>query len=110
MAILKKAFSQDLTSAPLNVEIEFQYDVLIYQVLFSASVDIVEDISVTYIDTEYGANYNVLIRQYSFNDEQDAAMLDIKFRLRKGDKIKIQCTNANTTGVIYGTVQVEADQ
>ena len=108
MAILKKAFQQNLASAPLAEEFEFQYDVEIVQILFNSSVDITEDLSVSYIDTEYGTNYNVLIRNRSLNSESSAAFLEINFRLRKGDKIKIQCTNANTTGVIYGTLQVEA--
>lgn len=108
MAIVKKAFTQDLSSAALSQEFEFQYDVIIYQVLVNSSVNIIEDLTVTYVDVENGANYNTLIREYSFNDESDAALLDIKFRLRKGDKVKIQCTNANTTGIIYGTIQAEA--
>lgn len=108
MAILKRAFTQDLSLGALSQDFVFQYDVEVIQVLLTASVNITEDFTISYIDTENGTNYDIIIRDRSINNEDDAAELEINFRLRKGDKIRVQCTNANTTGIIYGTLQVEA--
>jgi hypothetical protein len=109
MAILKRAFTQDLSADPLDVEFEFIYNVNVLQVLIHTSVDVTEDLTITYIDVENGTNYSTLVRTRSLNEEQDAAELAIKLRLRQGDKIKIEMTNANETGIVYGTLQVEAD-
>jgi len=76
----------------------------IAQITLSASANITETIDVT-IDQQEGANYDVLIETTGLNGE-DNYLYDGRHHvvLNDGDSIKLTCTNANTTGIVYAKI------
>lgn len=86
---------------------QFPAEVKLSQVLINASTAITEDITVTF-DSANGANYDVVLDETSLSSNSEYVFRpsgDVV--LRKGDKIRVQVTNGNTTGVVYLTVQVK---
>jgi hypothetical protein len=100
-------FSQDLSLAALNYTTTFVKAFRLDLINFSSTIPITEIITIT-IDSVRGPSYDsVLSRETTLSDESSYVFVppgDIK--LYDGDKLKIQCTNANLIGVIYGEVRV----
>lgn len=102
-----KSFTQDLTSGSLSSEFSFLEPVRLNQVLINASVNITETITVT-LKSNFGTNYDVILDKATLESEGDYAYIpDRRPFIAEGDSLLIECTNANTTGTIYGTYQVE---
>jgi len=98
-------FSQDLSSAALSYTTTFEKAFRLDLINFHASVAITETITIT-IDSARGANYDTVLRVKTLSSESNYVFIpDGDVKLYDGDALKIQCTNANTTGVIYGEVR-----
>lgn len=99
-----KTYSQDLSAGPLLVTTDFRSAVRIESLLFHVSEAITENWTIT-IDRADGSTYDTVIRTGSFYNSTDATFMpDGEFYLNDGDQLKIECTNANVTGIIYLTV------
>ena len=97
--------SQDLTSGALSFTTSWTKPVRIQEIILHASVAITEDVTITR-DSVNGANYDAIIRKRSLSSEQDFVFRpDGELDLQGGDNLKVQCTNANTTGIVYLTIK-----
>ncbi len=99
--------SQSLTSAALLLTKSYQTATKIRAIYIKASVNITETITITLVSPN-GANYDIPLdtktlngeSSYTFHPLWDAYVL-------KGGSIKVQCTNANTTGTVYVAIHAE---
>lgn len=110
MVNLRHTFSQDLSLAPLNITKEFVYDVELRQLTLHFSVPVTENIRIT-IDSLDGSNYDTLVEAETLIKEQDYLLSRVlkPVLIQVGDKINIQCTNANGVGTVYGTLIMGVD-
>jgi len=100
-------FSQDLTAAALSYTTTLTRKFRLKNIEFHASVVITETITITR-DSVNGAAYDTILRKKSLVGEQNYNYDPEKeIVFQAGDKIKITCTNANTTGTLYGTIKVQ---
>ncbi len=100
-----KNSSQDLSAAPLSYTTAFARRYKLEQILFHASVAISETITVTLVSGD-GANYNQVLAKHVMDGETDWNWRPTgECNMQNGDEIKIQCTNANTTGIVYTKVK-----
>lgn len=112
-SILKTVFestaTQDLSSAALDVTTSIAFDTQLSMVTIKASVNITETVTIS-IDQNAGANFDVILASEKFKNQQDMVYIpDGDVYLKKGTEIRVQCTNANTTGTVYVVVtQVQA--
>ena len=92
--------SQDLSADALSYTTSIGRRFKLERILFHASVAITETITIT-LDSGKGANYDTVLRRKSLSSEQDFIYIpDGENNYYAGDEIKIQCTNANLTGVL----------
>lgn len=97
--------SQDLSLGALSFTTSFGRKAKLEMVALHASVPITETITITLVSAR-GANYNVVLRTVDLDGESDFVFRpEGECNLQAGDEIKVQCTNANTTGVVYPTVK-----
>ena len=100
-----KQTSQDLSSAALSYTTSFGRKFKLEQITIHASVAITETITVTFISAS-GANYNVVLTSRDLVGEQDFIFRPQgECNFQAGDEVKVQCTNANTTGIVYATIK-----
>jgi len=102
---IPKTSSQNLASAALSYTTDFAYAVRVESITIRASEDITESITITK-DSHKGSSYDTVLRKGNFNSSRDFVFTppgDLGY-LYKGDQLKIQCTNANGTGIVYVTV------
>jgi len=100
-----KTFSQDLSAGALSYTTDFGRSVKLESISIRASVAITETITIT-IDSANGANYDTVLNSVDFVGEQDHVWRPQgEMNLRAGDEIRIQVTNANTTGTVRGIVK-----
>lgn len=97
--------SQDLSLSALSYTTSINRKFKLQEIIIHASVAITETITITR-DSKNGANYDHVMAKRSLVSEQDfifrpegEADFDI------GDEIKIQCTQANLTGIVYVTIK-----
>ena len=101
-------FSQDLSEAALSFTTTIGRNFKVEQIIFHASQNITETITIT-LDSAQGANYDTRLRRKTLNAEQDYVWIpEGEVNFKSGDEIKIQCTNANKTGTIRGIVKPSA--
>ena len=99
--------SQDLSAGALAWSVSPGAPRRVVAVLLHASTTITETVKVT-IDSVAGANYDTLIRSVGLSAEQDFAWFpEGDVILAQDDILKVECTQANTTGVVYPTVIFE---
>ena len=97
--------SQDLSVDALSYTTSIGRACRIDAIIFKASVNITETITIT-LDSKNGANYDVKLRTIELVAGQNAIYIpDDELNLQAGDEIKIQCTNANLTGVLYAVIK-----
>ena len=104
---LERIFSQSLVSAALNQSYDFAQETSIKAIYLKASTNITETITITLISPN-GSNYDIILDTKTLNAEQNYVFHPLwDLNIIKGASIKIQCTNANITGTIYGTLHAE---
>ena len=99
------SFTQDLSVAALNYTTTFSQAFKLGIITFHASTNLTETITIT-LDSFKGAIYDTVLRVKDLNGESDHTYVPDEYTLlHPGDKLKIECTNANNTGVISGEVK-----
>lgn len=97
--------SQDLSIAPLSYTATYGKKFKLDQILVDFSQAVSETVTITLISAA-GTTYNHVLQSYIMTSETS-----VDFRpqgeanFQAGDKIKIQCTNANGIGVAHLTVK-----
>lgn len=93
--------SQALASAVLDYTTTIDQAFKLEEIYFRASQAITETITIT-LDSKNGSNYDVILRRKTLSGEQHYVYRpDGEMNFRKGDEIRIQCTNANGVGTIF---------
>lgn len=100
-----KTSSQDLSSAALSYTTDYARRARIESISLHASVAITETVTITLVSVN-GANYDVVLVKRNLVSEQDLVFRPSgDLNLQAGDKIKVQCTKANSTGTVYVTIK-----
>lgn len=99
--------SQDLSSAALSTTTSYGRRFKLERIHVHASVAITETITIT-LDAKAGANYDTVLRTRSLSAAQDFVFEPTgQANFQAGDEIKVQCTNANATGIVYVTIKTQ---
>jgi len=103
--IVKQTGSQDLSAGALSLTAIASVQMELALITCKASEGITETVTVT-IDQSEGSDYDVKLDSQGLNSEQDYIYKSNgdKIILNAGDGIKLACTNANTTGIVYGKI------
>jgi hypothetical protein len=97
--------SQDLSTGALSYTSSGGREFKVEEVLIHFSVAVTETITVTR-DSKNGVNYDtVLDRGYMVGEQDYVYRPQGECNFQDGDEIKVQCTNANTTGICYLTIK-----
>lgn len=100
-----KTTSQDLSAGALSYTTNYGRRWKLESVAIKASVAITETITIT-LDSKNGSNYDVVLQTYDMVGETSFVFRPQgELNLQAGDEIRIQCTNANTTGIVYPLVK-----
>jgi len=100
-----KTFTQDLSAGPLSYTTTIDRNFKLEEVVLKASVAISETITITR-DSKNGAAYDhVLASRVLVSESSYVFRPQGECNFRRGDEVKIQCTNANGTGTVYGEVK-----
>ena len=68
-------------------------------------MNITETVTVVHISQEGTANYDVILDSTALTADQNYKYVEaFAIPLMKGDKIKLTCTKANVTGIVYGRI------
>jgi len=97
--------SQDLSEAALSYTTSYSKAFKLDMILIKFSVNVTEDITIT-LDSANGASYDVVLKTKGLSAESSFVYKpegDANFA--KGDQIKVQCTNANGTGIAYAVIK-----
>ena len=106
--LLRKTGSQDLTGGvALALTSVFPGNFKLLMVLLHASENITETVSV-HVDSKDGANYDTELATSNLSAADDYVFRPTgECILQQGDQIKVACTAANTTGIVYATIIAE---
>ncbi len=97
--------SQDLSSGALSYTASYGKRYKLDEILIHFSQAVTETVTVTLISSN-GTNYNTVLQMVTLVAETDFVFRPQgEANFQAGDKIKVQCTNANVTGVAYLTVK-----
>lgn len=100
-----KTASQNLASGALSYTTAFARKFKLEQVLIGFSQAVTETVTVT-LDSVNGANYDRVLQSVALIAETDFVYRPQgEANFQAGDEIKVQCTNANTTGTAYLTIK-----
>lgn len=98
-------FSQDLSTAALSHTLTLTKPAKLQKITFHASVNITETITIT-LDSIKGAAYDTILRKVTLVGKQDYTYTpEGENDFQTGDIIKVECTNANTTGTLSGIIK-----
>ena len=93
--------SQDLSAAALDYTTSIGRNFGIEEVTVKASVNITETITVSR-DSKSGANYDVILARDTLKTESSFVFRPSgNCNFIAGDEVRVQCTNANATGIVY---------
>lgn len=105
--LLTHQFSQDLTAGALDTTTSWNTKFKDPRITLKASEAITEDVSVT-LDSPYGSAKDVVLDTESLSAATSYAYPDsnnvFNTVYEAGFEIKVECTNANTTGTVSGTI------
>jgi len=102
--------SQDLSAGALSFTTDIEYGFTPESIAIHASAGITETFTAS-MDSILGTNYDYKIFDEAFAGGQDFLLISGKDFPRDiffgGDQMKIECTNANTTGIVYVTFKYQ---
>ncbi len=97
--------SQDLSLAPLSYIATYGKRFKLDEILVHFSQAVSETITITMV-SKNGTNYNTVLQSVVLVSETDFVWRPQgEANYQAGDTIKVECTNANTVGVVYLTVK-----
>ena len=98
--------SKDLTAGALSYTTSIGRRFRIAQILVHTDVAITETVTIT-IDSKQGANYDTVLVSWDMVGETDWRFVpDGDTVFYPGDELKVQVTNANTTGTVYVEIKL----
>lgn len=104
---VQKHFTQNLAAGALSQDYRFHTQARIKAIHLSFSETVTETVTVTRVDS-LGNEYNTAGSTKTLDDNDDYIFHpEWDLILVKGDTIRIECTNANEVGVVYGTIHIE---
>ncbi len=104
---LEEIFIQSLASGPLLKSYPCNKQVRLISVQLKFSTPVTETVTITRVSA-HGDEYNVNIATEDLDSNSSYIFHPCwEVILILGDSIKIECTNANLTGIVYGTVHIE---
>ena len=109
-SFIKDTFTKDLSAGALSDSYTCPHNLVLMQVLIHADAAISETITITHDAYHEGSNYDTVLRVSTLTAETDFVFRpegDCFFEA--GDILKIQCTNANGAGVVYGKLQMRRE-
>ena len=92
--------SQDLSEDALSYTTDYGRKFKLEQITIHFSVAVTETVTIT-LDSATGTEYDTVLRKMTLSSQQDFLYPAGGINLQSGDKIKVQCTNANRTGIAY---------
>ena len=99
------SFSQDLSLAALSFSTSYGRKFKLEGIYIHTTVPITETITIT-LDSGKGATYDTVERVKSLSGESNFVWVpEGQKNYQANDVIKIQCTQANGVGIIYGVVK-----
>lgn len=99
------SFTQDLTAGPLSTFFEFPEDTRLNQIMINFSVDITEEVTIT-LDSQFGAAFDTVLDREELESQPSYEYIPHRQPvIARGDRVLIECTNANLTGILSGTIQ-----
>jgi hypothetical protein len=97
--------SQNLATGDLDYTTSIGRAFKLDQIIIHFSVAVTETITIT-LDSKNGANYDTVLRTVDLSAEQDFIFKpSFEANYQAGDEIRVQCTNANLTGVAYAILK-----
>lgn len=98
--------SQDLSAAALSFTTSVARRFRVDEIIIKFSANVTETITIT-LDSKNGATYDGILDKKTLVGKQNYVLPADKkgIELQSGDEIKVQCTNANTTGIAYVTIK-----
>lgn len=100
-----KTTSQDLSAAALSYTTAFARAFKLEQIAFHFSVAVTETITITLMSNN-GTNYNTVLNSTALISETDFVWRPQgEANFQKGDEIKVQCTAASLTGIVYVSIK-----
>lgn len=100
-----KTATQDLSAGALSYQTNFNHRFKLEQVTVHFSQAVSETITITLV-SKNGINYNTVLQSVVLISETDFVYRPQgEANFQTGDEIKIQCTNANTVGVVYAQIK-----
>lgn len=100
-----KTASQDLSLGALSYTTSFNRKFKLEQIMFHFSQAVTETITIT-VDSALGSAYDTVLQSVSLIAETDFVYRPQgEANFQAGDEIKIQCTNANTTGTASAQIK-----
>lgn len=100
-----KKGSQDLSVAALSLTTAFGRAFKLEQVTIKASVPISETVTITLVSVE-GATYDVVLGKHVLDAESQWVWRpDGECNWQAGDEVKVECTAANLTGIVYAKIK-----
>ena len=98
--------SQDLSAAALSYTTALDRAFKLGEITIHADTNITETVTITR-DAVGGANYDTVLATRSLIAESDFVFRPQgECNFFAGDNVKIACTNANVTGVVYAEVKL----
>jgi len=98
--------SKDLSGGVLSYTTTVSRKFKLEEVCIKASVSITETVTLTR-DSINGANYDHVLASRSLIQESSYIFRPQgECNFQDGDELKVQCTNANLTGVLYCTIKL----
>jgi len=99
--------SQDLSSGALSYTTSIARQFKLERIYFHFSAAVTETITIT-LDSAKGANYDTVLRKVNLSSSADFVYVpEGQANFKNGDEIKVQCTNANLTGIVYVTFKTQ---
>ncbi len=96
---------QNLAGGALSYATSIGRKFKLNEVIIHSSVPITETITITR-DSKQGVNYDHILASRDLVSEQDFIFRPQgQCNFQDGDEVKVQCTNANLTGVVYLTIK-----
>lgn len=100
-----KTFSQDLSAGALSYTTDYGRAFKLEEIVFKASTNITETITVT-LDSVHGSNYDTVLFSQTLSAQSSAVFRPTgEANFQAGDEIKVQCTAANLTGTVRGAIK-----
>jgi hypothetical protein len=96
-----KSFSQDLALGPMEYKTDYGQKFCLEGITIRSTVPVREIVTVTLLSAK-GSQYNTVLDSKSFEGNYT---LQVDMNFQSGDEIKIECTNANKTGTVFGVIK-----